>query len=78
MTEPLRDVTALAEFLGKPVSRVYDNHPKDGVLPRPTPVTFAGRHRMRPYGSGPMGACDGGPAPRRRDGRFARSPLPHR
>ncbi|MFP8905855.1 helix-turn-helix domain-containing protein [Streptomyces atacamensis] len=31
MTEPLWDVAALAEFLGKPVSWVYDNHAKEAI-----------------------------------------------
>ncbi|WP_101257269.1 helix-turn-helix domain-containing protein [Streptomyces barkulensis] len=31
MTEPLRDVATLAEFLGKPVSWVYDNHAKEAI-----------------------------------------------
>ncbi|MCG3040612.1 helix-turn-helix domain-containing protein [Streptomyces sp. S1A] len=31
MTEPLWDVAALAEFLGKPVSWIYDNHAKEAI-----------------------------------------------
>ncbi|MFP8941746.1 helix-turn-helix domain-containing protein [Streptomyces fenghuangensis] len=31
MTEPLRDVATLAEFLGKLVSWVYDNHAKEAI-----------------------------------------------